>query len=98
MAGGTNTLTTTFDFTGKKAVATGAGGAIGGEIARGLAKAGAQVAIWDISLDAARATALLRRALVITTIAETLMTMLWAEIRWKACDVGTAQGTCGKVL
>ena len=50
-------MTTTFGFTGKKAVATGAGGAIGGEIARGLAKAGAQVAIWDISLDAARAKA-----------------------------------------
>jgi len=50
-------LTTTFDFTGKKAVATGAGGAIGGEIARGLAQAGAQVAIWDISLDAARTKA-----------------------------------------
>ena len=50
-------MTTTFDFTGKKAVATGAGGAIGGEIARGLANAGAQVAIWDISLDAARAKA-----------------------------------------
>ena len=48
---------TTFDFTGKKAVATGAGGAIGGEIARGLARSGAQVAIWDISLDAARAKA-----------------------------------------
>lgn len=50
-------MTTTFDFSGKKAVATGAGGAIGGEIARGLAKAGAQVAIWDISLEAARAKA-----------------------------------------
>ena len=36
---------TTFDYNGKKAVATGAGGAIGGEIARGLARAGAQVAI-----------------------------------------------------
>ena len=48
---------TTFDFSGKKAVATGAGGAIGGEIARGLARAGAQVAIWDISPDAARAKA-----------------------------------------
>ena len=57
MAGGHTPLTTTFDFSGKKAVATGAGGAIGGEIARGLAKAGAQVAIWDISLEAARAKA-----------------------------------------
>ena len=48
---------TTFDFHGKKAVATGAGGAIGGEIARGLAQAGAEVAIWDISPEAARAKA-----------------------------------------
>ena len=48
---------TTFDFHGKKAVATGAGGAIGGEIARGLARAGAEVAIWDISPEAARAKA-----------------------------------------
>ena len=48
---------TTFDYNGKKAVATGAGGAIGGEIARGLARAGAQVAIWDISPEAARAKA-----------------------------------------
>ena len=48
---------TTFDFHGKKAVATGAGGAIGGEIARGLARAGVEVAIWDISPEAARAKA-----------------------------------------
>ena len=48
---------TTFDYNGKKAVATGAGGAIGGEIARGLARAGAQVAIWGISPEAARAKA-----------------------------------------
>ena len=38
-----------FDFSGKNAVTTGAGGAIGGEIARALAGAGARVAIWDIS-------------------------------------------------
>ena len=38
-----------FDFSGKTAVITGAGGAIGGEIARGLAQAGAGVAIWDIA-------------------------------------------------
>ena len=37
MAGGTIAVTT-FDYNGKKAVATGAGGAIGGEIARGLAR------------------------------------------------------------
>ena len=41
-----------FDFTDKNAVVTGAGGAIGGEIARGLASAGAKVAIWDISEEA----------------------------------------------
>ena len=43
-----------FDFSGKTAVITGAGGAIGGEIARGLTQAGAGVAIWDIDPDAAR--------------------------------------------
>ena len=43
-----------FDFSGKNAVITGAGGAIGGEIARGLAGAGARVAIWDISEEAGR--------------------------------------------
>ena len=47
----------TYDFTGKKAVTTGSGGAIGGEIARGLAQSGAQVAIWDILPEAARAKA-----------------------------------------
>lgn len=47
----------TFDFSGKNAVATGAGGAIGGEIAWGLVRSGARVAIWDISLDAAGAKA-----------------------------------------
>ena len=56
MAGGAKPLTS-FDFSDKTAVATGAGGAIGGEIARGLARAGAQVAIWDISLEAASAKA-----------------------------------------
>ena len=42
------------DFDGKIAVATGAGGAIGGEIARALASAGAGVAIWDIDGEAAQ--------------------------------------------
>ena len=46
-----------FDFSGKNAVITGAGGAIGGEIARGLAGAGARVAIWDISEEAGRSKA-----------------------------------------
>lgn len=36
---------------GKTAVVTGAGGAICGAIARGLAGAGAQVAIWDLSVE-----------------------------------------------
>lgn len=36
---------------GKTAVVTGAGGAICGAIARGLAGAGAQVAIWDLSAE-----------------------------------------------
>jgi len=39
---------------GKVAVVTGGGGAICGEIARGLIAAGTRIAIWDISLDAAR--------------------------------------------
>jgi NAD(P)-dependent dehydrogenase (short-subunit alcohol dehydrogenase family) len=40
---------------GKKAVVTGGGGAICGEIARALAAEGASVAIWDLSAEAARA-------------------------------------------
>ena len=46
-----------FDYKGKCAVITGAGGAICGEIARALADAGACVAIWDISKEAAQAKA-----------------------------------------
>ena len=42
-----------FDFSGKTAVVTGAGGAIGGDVALGLARAGAGVAIWDLLADAA---------------------------------------------
>jgi len=42
------------DLSGKVAVVTGGGGAIGGMIARGLAANGARVAIWDLSEDAAR--------------------------------------------
>lgn len=42
-----------FDFSEKVAVVTGAGGAIGGRIAHGLSEAGAQVAVWDISKEAA---------------------------------------------
>lgn len=45
-----------YDFQKKTAVVTGAGGAIGGQIARALARAGANVAIWDISLEAAENT------------------------------------------
>jgi NAD(P)-dependent dehydrogenase (short-subunit alcohol dehydrogenase family) len=40
---------------GKKAVVTGGGGAICGEIARALAAEGVSVAIWDLSAEAARA-------------------------------------------
>lgn len=46
-----------FDFSEKYAVVTGAGGAICGEIARELAAAGAQVAIWDLALEAAQSKA-----------------------------------------
>ncbi|MEE2659561.1 MAG: SDR family oxidoreductase [Candidatus Latescibacterota bacterium] len=42
------------DFRRKVAAVTGAGGAIGGRIASALAEAGAQVAIWDLSPEAAR--------------------------------------------
>ena len=42
------------NLTDKVAVITGGGGAICGEIARSLVQEGALVAIWDISLDAAR--------------------------------------------
>ena len=38
----------------KIAVVTGAGGAIGGRIAHGLSEVGANVAIWDLSLEAAQ--------------------------------------------
>ncbi len=41
----------------KVAVVTGAGGAIGSEIARSLCAEGAKVAVWDIALEAARNTA-----------------------------------------
>ncbi|NKB67589.1 MAG: SDR family oxidoreductase [Candidatus Latescibacteria bacterium] len=43
-----------FDFTGKTAVITGLGGALGGHIATALFKAGAQVALWDIAPEAAQ--------------------------------------------
>lgn len=42
---------------GRTAVVTGAGGAIGGAIAEGLAHAGARVAVWDINREAATARA-----------------------------------------
>ncbi|HIJ66586.1 MAG TPA: SDR family oxidoreductase [Candidatus Hydrogenedentes bacterium] len=42
---------------GKTAVVTGAGGAIGGALAKGLVHEGASVAIWDISSAAAQKTA-----------------------------------------
>ena len=40
----------------KTAIVTGGGGAICGEVAGGLAKEGAKVAIWDLSLERAKAT------------------------------------------
>ena len=46
-----------YNLTDRVAVVTGAGGAIGSEISRSLCAEGARVAIWDISLDAARKTA-----------------------------------------
>ncbi len=44
-------------LSGKTAVVTGGGGAIGGAIARGLAAEGAGVAIWDLSAGSAKARA-----------------------------------------
>lgn len=46
-----------FDIQGIVVVITGGGGVLGGEIARGLASAGARIAILDISEKAAEATA-----------------------------------------
>ena len=43
-----------FDFTGKTAVVTGSGGALGGHIAAALFQAGARVALWDIVPEAAQ--------------------------------------------
>ncbi len=49
--------TSCFDLTGKVVVVTGGGGVLGGAIARGLAHAGASVAIADVALDNAKAKA-----------------------------------------
>lgn len=46
-----------FDLGGRKALVVGGGGGIGGAIAHGLADFGAQVAVADLSLDAARTIA-----------------------------------------
>jgi NAD(P)-dependent dehydrogenase (short-subunit alcohol dehydrogenase family) len=46
-----------YQFSGKVAVVTGGGGAIGGEIAAALARRGIAVAIWDINSAAAERTA-----------------------------------------
>ncbi len=46
-----------YQLAGKTAVVSGAGGAILGAVSRLLADEGAQVAIWDLSPEAARATA-----------------------------------------
>ena len=43
-----------YDMSGKTAVITGGGGAIGGQIALALAQSGANVAIWDIAPEAAQ--------------------------------------------
>ncbi len=48
------TLSGRFDLHGKTAVITGAGGAICGAIAQQFAAEGVKVAIWDLSLEAAR--------------------------------------------
>ena len=44
-----------FDLNGKVAAVVGGGGVLAGEMALGLAHAGADIAILDFNLDAARA-------------------------------------------
>ena len=46
-----------FALTGRLAIVTGGGGALCGAMARGLAAAGASVAVWDLSAEAAERTA-----------------------------------------
>ena len=50
-------LATLFDIRGMVVVVTGGGGILGGEIARGLARAGARIAILDISVEAGQTVA-----------------------------------------
>ena len=50
----TNPYTKAYDFTGQTIVVTGAGGALGGEMARALFECGANVAVLDYNLKAAR--------------------------------------------
>ena len=50
-------ISSLFDVTGKVVAATGGGGVLVGEMVRGLAQAGARIAILDISEDAARRVA-----------------------------------------
>lgn len=58
-----------FSLEGKVAAAIGAGGVLAGEMARGLAKAGAKVAVIDLNLDNAEATAATIRDLGGTSMA-----------------------------
>src|SRR5438045_1186302 len=51
-----------FDLTGRVAVVTGAGSGLGRAMSRGLARAGAKVAVSDINADTARETAEMIRA------------------------------------
>jgi NAD(P)-dependent dehydrogenase (short-subunit alcohol dehydrogenase family) len=55
-------LTQLFNLTGKVIALTGAGGFLVGEMTRGLARAGARVAVLDVSLEAADRTAASVRA------------------------------------
>jgi 2-keto-3-deoxy-L-fuconate dehydrogenase len=49
-------MSTFFDLSGKTAIVTGSGSGIGQAIALRFAQAGAHVAIWDLTLDAAQKT------------------------------------------
>lgn len=73
-----------YNMTGKRAVVTGGGGAIAGAVAELLHAEGASVAIWDISLEAARA-----RADVIRRPEAPVVAML--------CDVTSRESICRAV-
>jgi NAD(P)-dependent dehydrogenase (short-subunit alcohol dehydrogenase family) len=73
-----------FDLTGKVAVVTGGNGGIGLGYARGLAKAGANIAIWARNAKKSEA-------------AKAELTELGAEVLSLSCDVGSEEETVAAV-